>query len=340
MSGQAVTNQNNKASSNSIFTIAATAIASFGAGYLLNRFISGGKQSKSKTTGFTKASSKDNALSNNSSDVATIINELTTVFPTFVDTFLSMISKHHEMDNNAINQLKRMIEYNCLGGKYYRGYLAVSTAQEVCSKLNIQFTGQLKQAAQAIAWAVEVMQAEFLVADDIMDSSLTRRGRPCWYMLPDVKMNAVNDALILNSFAAFLIRQYVPGTGSNTDDQISDAFPNIDALFDEVRLQTQLGQMLDLNVLPQGRKDLADLNRFSLDLYMKIVKYKTAFYTFYLPIASSLLLVGENSEQQMNVCRSICVNLGTMFQIQDDYLDCYGGIETGELNNCMHNCFV
>ena len=57
---------------------------------------------------------------------------------------------------------------------------------------------------------------------------------------------------------------------------------------------------------------------------MRIVTYKTAFYTFYLPAASAMHLCGIEDERAFDMARDICVRLGQFFQIQDDYLDCYG----------------
>jgi farnesyl diphosphate synthase len=41
------------------------------------------------------------------------------------------------------------------------------------------------------------LQACFLVADDVMDASVTRRGHPCWYKLDGIGMISINDSFIL-----------------------------------------------------------------------------------------------------------------------------------------------
>ena len=45
-------------------------------------------------------------------------------------------------------------------------------------------------------YVVMQLQAFLLVADDIMDQSHTRRGKPCWYL---VESTAINDAFLLES---------------------------------------------------------------------------------------------------------------------------------------------
>ena len=95
-------------------------------------------------------------------------------------------------------------------------------------------------------------------------------------------------------------------------------------LFLEVTQQTEFGQLLDLTSQPQGGP--IDLNRFTETRYKQIVKYKTAFYTFYLPIAIGMITSGVTEERAYTQAKKICCIMGEYFQIQDDYLDCYGKV--------------
>jgi hypothetical protein len=49
------------------------------------------------------------------------------------------------------------------------------------------------------------------VTDDIMDSSITRRGQPCWYRVEGVGFMAVNDALLLEGAIYQMVRTHFKG---------------------------------------------------------------------------------------------------------------------------------
>merc|ERR1712113_505994 len=55
-----------------------------------------------------------------------------------------------------------------------------------------------------------------------------------------------------------------------------------------------------------------------------IVKYKTAFYSFYCPVALGMMVAGIQSTNAYDVAREPLIKMGIYFQAQDDYLDCFG----------------
>ena len=60
-----------------------------------------------------------------------------------------------------------------------------------------------------LGWTIEWLQAWLLVADDIMDSSVTRRGQPCWYKtLGDAWYIAINDAVTIESLVYKIIKRH------------------------------------------------------------------------------------------------------------------------------------
>uniref|UniRef100_A0A803T3M1 Farnesyl pyrophosphate synthase n=1 Tax=Anolis carolinensis TaxID=28377 RepID=A0A803T3M1_ANOCA len=189
----------------------------------------------------------------------------------------------HQKDvSEAFSRLKEVVEYNAIGGKYNRGLTVVSAFGELAGPE--QQDPKNFQHAMVVGWCVELLQAFFLVADDIMDGSLTRRGHPCWYKKEGVGLAAVNDSLLLESSIYRLLKRHCRG---------QPYYLNLLELFLQSAYQTELGQTLDLISAPP-----VDLDSFTEERYKAIVKYKTAFYSFYLPVAAAMYM--------------------------DDYLDCFG----------------
>jgi len=206
-----------------------------------------------------------------------------------------------------------MIDYSVPGGKLNRGLTVMAVHRTLLGR---DLTDLETARSSVLGWALEFLQAFFLVADDVMDDSRTRRGKPCWYKVPKVGKIAINDAFLLESCVFTLLKTHF---GSDS------CYVDLLELFLEVVQRTECGQLLDLTTQAQDAR--VDLNRFTVDRYGLIVRYKTAFYSFYLPVALGMITSGIKDKSAYDVARKICLQMGEYFQIQDDVLDCFGDPE-------------
>ena len=100
-----------------------------------------------------------------------------------------------------------------------------------------------------------------------------------------------------------------------------------------------MGQALDLMSEDKSRQ----LEDFNMQRYSQIVQYKTSYYSFYLPVQLGMILVSFNTlltkpryilififqagikdPEIYRLARSILLEMGHYFQVQDDFLDCFG----------------
>ncbi|KAI1357410.1 farnesyl pyrophosphate synthetase [Xylaria arbuscula] len=238
----------------------------------------------------------------------TTLQEFESVFPKLEEDLLNW-AKGYNLPQQYLEWYKKSLEVNAVGGKCNRG---MSVPDSVSLLLNRPLNEQEYFQAATLGWLIELLQAFFLVSDDIMDSSITRRGKPCWYRQEGVGMVAINDAFMLESAIYTLLKKHFRSHPSYVD---------MLELFHEVTLQTELGQLCDLLTAPE---DVVNLDNFSLEKYSFIVIYKTAYYSFYLPVALALQMLNIATPKNLKQAEDILIPMGEYFQVQDDYLDNFG----------------
>ncbi|KAF4581658.1 Farnesyl pyrophosphate synthetase [Pleurotus pulmonarius] len=208
--------------------------------------------------------------------------------------------------------------YNVLGGKLNRGMSVIDSAEILLGR---SLTDEEYGKAAVLGWCIELFQAFCLVSDDIMDKCLVRRTQPRWHRLPHVRLIAVNDACMLRSAIFYLLKRHF---------RQETYYAAVLELFHDVSFNTDIGQLVDLITASEVA---VDLDKFSLERHRKIVVYKTAYYSFYLPVALAMRLTGipdsnlATSIQPYRVALSILILLREYSQVQDDWLDYAGTVE-------------
>lgn len=206
----------------------------------------------------------------------------------------------------------KVLQYNVSGGKKNRG-LTVVMAYKILSK---ELTEENLRRAQMAGWCVEMLQAFYLVADDIMDNAVTRRNRPCWYRTHNLGVKALNDSMLIEAGLYQVLKNHFK-------DQ--PYYIDLVELFHDSTMKTLIGQYLDSNCLDEANNP--KLDNFTMSRYNSIAKYKTGYYSFHLPVAIALYMAGIRDPELHRQAKTILLEMGHFFQVQDDFLDCYGDSE-------------
>lgn len=246
------------------------------------------------------------------------------LFPELADAIIADLDSTFDLSKENLAYLRRNLDYNVPHGKLNRGLVVFQSFKAFHlgnpSTAGTPITAQQERSANILGWCVELLQAFFLVADDIMDDSVTRRGQPCWFRVPEIGLKAVNDSLILELMIYRLLKLYF---------RDSPIYLDLVELFQDMTYTTEVGQLLDLTSQEGGP---VQLERFTDEVLARIFKYKTSHYTFYLPVALGMRLAGVSEPDNYATAKKFCLEIGYYFQAQDDFLDAFGDPEvTGKV---------
>lgn len=171
-----------------------------------------------------------------------------------------------------------------------------------------------------LGWLIEILNGYLLVLDDIMDKSMTRRGKPCWYKRPDVGLNAINDGCLLKSEIFLLLRKYFKDHPS---------YAGMLESFHEISFQTELGQACD--GLASMEEDPAS---WTWEQYDTINRLKAGYYTFFFSALLAMQYLGFATSDNVEHTKRVLVKLGAFYQVTNDYLDIFGDpVRTGKVGS-------
>lgn len=234
----------------------------------------------------------------------------------FLEEEIAALRTINQWGEDALIRIRDM----SLQGKTIRGALSVFSYE--------MFGGRKRYAAIDLAVALELLQSAVLIHDDIIDRDDMRRGKPTiakqyqdlaftkGYTDPKhVGMSLAICAADLGFFLAF--RRLC------TIDASVEIVQKLMQLTSREMTIVGLGEMDDVSIASSAHIPTEDA-------VTSMYRYKTARYTFSLPLMAGAMLAGQTQTviQRVEGLGEIC---GLIFQLRDDELALFGSVqETGK----------
>ncbi len=220
-----------------------------------------------------------------------------------IDTYKRIFLDHlnAKVQDREPRNLYQPISYILnLGGKRLRPVLTLLSCD--------LFGGNHKDALNA-ALAVEMFHNFSLVHDDIMDNATLRRGNETVHTKWNLNTGILSgDAMLVMTNQLF----------ESYEDTL---YKKLMVLFNKTALEVCEGQQLDIDFETRNDVKIVD--------YLQMIQFKTAVLVASALKIGALIAGAEDVEAQK--IYDYGLNLGTAFQLQDDYLDVFGEADFGKI---------
>ena len=174
------------------------------------------------------------------------------------------------------------------------------------------------------AAALELLHASALAHDDLMDASVTRRGRPSVHRAFDAQHRGAGwsgnpeqygaaAAILLGDLLLSWADELLRSCGL-PHDVVLEAL----RFFDTTRTEVIVGQFLDVSVQARASADV--------EQSMRVLRYKSAKYSVERPLHVGAALAGA-SPGMIATLTAYGLPLGEAFQLRDDLLGVFGDPE-------------
>ena len=169
--------------------------------------------------------------------------------------------------------------------------------------------------------ALELLHASALLHDDIIDGSLTRRGEPTShtrYITKHLDSKWAGEARRFGEGAVILIGDLA---FVYADQLMTGVNPMTAKVWNEMRIEVNVGQYLDLLGSAQRERDLKKAER--------VCRYKSGKYTVERPLhLGASLAAPERADVLLEQLSNFGLPLGDAFQMRDDVLGVFGDTST------------
>ena len=235
------------------------------------------------------------------------------------ELYLSTSLKAHRIDPLYGELVEQMHAFILRGGKRQRPYLAYLAY--------VGLGGENVNSLTRVAAGLEIFHNFLLIHDDVIDRDHVRYGGPnltgYFYQrlrkLGQVESEASHFAEMAAVLAGDVASSIVRST-LYTSDFPAASKVLCSELMDKALFYVGGGEYLDALSVPLGE------NQMSYDRIMSVYEYKTARYTFDLPLQVGACLAGTKYVPE--ALTAFAVPLGVAFQMRDDYLGLFGDTAT------------